>query len=179
MSKISGPVRSNVIMPGKPIEEYLDIKDPALKAKYNGMNKIPLQLFYDAYFEGKIEVKGASARVSRAKGVRELTILPRGPVHSGDLLDVLEYRHDWAVFHMSWNLLKYVFTVLVPDVIRHDVNQDEEQVRDHYDRGDDFCKRSSDASLYSILTSSSYQTSGEPYFASQLGARARTLPAPC
>ena len=58
MSKISGPVRSNVIMPGKPIEEYLDIKDPALKAKYNGMNKIPLQLFYDSYFEGKIDVKG-------------------------------------------------------------------------------------------------------------------------
>jgi hypothetical protein len=55
-------------------------------------------------------------------------------------LDVLEYRHDWAVFHMSWNLLKYVFTVLVPDVIKHDVSQDEEQVRDHYDRGDDFCK---------------------------------------
>lgn len=113
MSKISGPVRSNIILPGKPIEEYLDIKDPDLKAKYNGFNKIPLQIFYDAYFDGKIEVKG-------------------------DLLDVLEYRHDWAVFTMTWNLLRYVITVLVPDVVRHNVSQDEEQVRGHYDRGDDF-----------------------------------------
>ncbi|KAM0746247.1 S-adenosyl-L-methionine-dependent methyltransferase [Meredithblackwellia eburnea MCA 4105] len=113
MSRISGPVRSNVILPGKPIEEYMDIKDPELKAKYFGMNKIPLQVFYDSYMEGKIEVKG-------------------------DLLDILEYRHDWAVFTMTWNLLKYVLTTLIPDVVIHDIKQDEEQVRGHYDRGDDF-----------------------------------------
>lgn len=95
MSKISGPVRSNVIMPGKPIEEYLDIKDPELKAKYNGMNKIPLQLFYDAYFEGKIEVKGASRAcwlVRRARRGPELTIFR---------LPLVSRSHEQATFWMS------------------------------------------------------------------------------
>lgn len=54
--------------------------------------------------------------------------------HSGDVLDVLEDRHDWAKFNMTMELFKYVFTVLIPDVIRHTEAQDEEQVRDHYDR---------------------------------------------
>lgn len=34
----------------------------------------------------------------------------------------------------TWTLFKYVFTVLVPDVIMHAKSQDEEQVRGHYDR---------------------------------------------
>lgn len=54
------------------------------------------------------------------------------------MLDLLEYRHDWATFEMTWSLLKYVITVLIPDVVWHSPSQDEEQVRDHYDRGDDF-----------------------------------------
>lgn len=45
-------------LPGKNIEEYLEIKDPELRAKYNGQTKIPMQVFHDAYFDGKIEVKG-------------------------------------------------------------------------------------------------------------------------
>jgi hypothetical protein len=59
MSHIGPRKRSNVILPGKNIEEYLDIKDPALKAQYFGQKKIPMQIFHDAYFEDKIEVKGA------------------------------------------------------------------------------------------------------------------------
>jgi cyclopropane fatty-acyl-phospholipid synthase-like methyltransferase len=35
-------------------------------------------------------------------------------------------------------LFKYVFFNLIPDVVIHSQSQDEEQVRDHYDRGDDF-----------------------------------------
>lgn len=62
MSHIGPRKRSNVILPGKNIEEYLDIKDPALKARYFGQKKIPMQIFHDAYFEDKIEVKGASSR---------------------------------------------------------------------------------------------------------------------
>ncbi|KAI5479892.1 sphingolipid C9-methyltransferase [Pseudohyphozyma bogoriensis] len=115
MSRLSFRVRENGILPGKPIEEYLDIKDPELKAKYNSTTgvKIPHQIFYDAYFEGKIDVKG-------------------------DLLEIMEYRHDWSAFIMTPNLMKYVFTNLIPEVIVHSQSQDEEQVRDHYDRGDDF-----------------------------------------
>lgn len=58
MSRLNFRVRDNGILPGKNIEEYMDIKDPELKAKYQGQAKIPMQLFYDSYFEGKIDIKG-------------------------------------------------------------------------------------------------------------------------
>lgn len=45
-------------LPNKNIEEYFTITDPELKSKYNGRNKIPIQVFYDAYFDRKIELKG-------------------------------------------------------------------------------------------------------------------------
>lgn len=54
-----GPRKNEkVVLPGKDIEEYLEIHDPELKALYNGKNKINIQVFHDAYFEGKIDVKG-------------------------------------------------------------------------------------------------------------------------
>lgn len=46
----------------------------------------------------------------------------------------MEQRHDWAKFNFTLQLFKYVLTVLVPVVISHSQIQDEEQVRDHYDR---------------------------------------------
>jgi hypothetical protein len=52
---------------------------------------------------------------------------------SGDVLDVMEYRHDWAAFTMTPELFKYIFTQMLPEVIVHSKSQDEEQVRDHYD----------------------------------------------
>ena len=114
MSRVSSRVRDYGVLPGKPLEHYMDIKDPELRQKYHGThNKIPMQVFYDAYFEGKIDIKG-------------------------DMLELLEYRHDWAAFVMTVDLLKYVVTVLIPDVVFHSAGQDEEQVTDHYDRGDDF-----------------------------------------
>ena len=49
----------------------------------------------------------------------------------------------WADFHLisgatDIQLFKYVFTNLIPEVVMHTASQDEEQVRDHYDRGNDF-----------------------------------------
>jgi cyclopropane fatty-acyl-phospholipid synthase-like methyltransferase len=109
-----GPRRNEkVVLPGKDIETYITIKDPELKAKYHGKEKIPMQIFHDAYFDGKIEF-------------------------NGDVLDILEQRHDWAAMTFTMELFKYVFTVLIPDVISHSRDQDQDQVRDHYDRGDDF-----------------------------------------
>ena len=52
-----------VKLPGKDIEEYITIKDPELAQLYHGKNKIPIQVFHDAYFDGKIDIKGTS-RVS-------------------------------------------------------------------------------------------------------------------
>jgi len=50
----------------------------------------------------------------------------------------LEARHDWAKMVFTPELFKYVLTRLIPEVIVHSESQDEEQVRGHYDRGDDF-----------------------------------------
>ncbi|KAK0196653.1 sphingolipid C9-methyltransferase [Armillaria mellea] len=102
-----------VTLPGKDIEEYIEIKDAELSKLYKGKDKIPMQVFHDAYFDGKVEFKG-------------------------DVLDILEQRHDWAKFTFTPELFKHVFTKLIPDVISHSREQDQDQVQDHYDRGDDF-----------------------------------------
>ena len=90
-----------------------------------------METFHEMYFDGKVEFKG-------------------------DALEVLEYRHDWANFRFTFSLFRYFFTGMIPEVIMHSRSQgwastcvtsspkkrliftDEEQVRDHYDRGDDF-----------------------------------------
>lgn len=64
MSKLGPPVRDRGILPGKNIEDYMTITDPALKAKYHGRNKIPVQVFHDAYFDKKIELKGEASCAS-------------------------------------------------------------------------------------------------------------------
>lgn len=108
-----GPRKNEKVkLPGKPIETYLTFNDPKLKEKY-GKRKIPMEIFYENYFDGKIDVKG-------------------------DMLNVLEHRLDWADMHMTPGLFKYVFTVLIPDVLTHSAKADEDMVRDHYDRGNDF-----------------------------------------
>jgi hypothetical protein len=132
MSRIGGNVRDYGILPRKNIEEYMTITDSELKALYHGQKKMPIQVFYDSYFDNKIELKGACARGRREGGAKANTC-------AGDMLELLEYRHDWASFEMTFDLMKYVFTNLIPDVVWHSPSQDEEQVRDHYDRGDDFC----------------------------------------
>ena len=111
---MTGPrINEKVTLPNRPIEDYLDIQDESLRRKYTGYNKIPMQIFWDAYIDGKIEVKG-------------------------DLLDVLEYRWDWAAMHFTPELFRYVLFKMLPDVLTHSSRQDEEQIRDNYDRGNDF-----------------------------------------
>jgi hypothetical protein len=74
ISKIGGRINEKVPFPGKPLDHYLDLKGGAL-TKYQG-RKIPMQVFHDAYFDGKVDFKG-------------------------DVLDVMEYRHDWASFEFT------------------------------------------------------------------------------
>lgn len=56
-SNFGGRRNEKVQLPGKPIEHYLTFNDPVLRKKYLG-KKIPMQVLYDAYFEGKIDFKG-------------------------------------------------------------------------------------------------------------------------
>lgn len=58
MSRANVRVRDSGIFPGKNLEDYIDIKDAHLREQYNGQKKIPMQVFHDAYFEGKIDIKG-------------------------------------------------------------------------------------------------------------------------
>ncbi|KAI0313677.1 sphingolipid C9-methyltransferase [Amylostereum chailletii] len=114
LMSVYGPRKNErVRYPGKDIEEYITIRDPTLKTRYHGKEKIPIQEFYDAYFEGKIDIKG-------------------------DVLETLEARHDFTKMIFSVDLFKHVLLKLIPDVIFHTQHQDEEQIRDNYDRGDDF-----------------------------------------
>lgn len=58
MSTYGKRKNENVQLPGKDIEEYISIKDTALKIHYGGKEKIPMQVFHDAYFDGKVDFKG-------------------------------------------------------------------------------------------------------------------------
>lgn len=84
--------------PGRPVEHYLTFKKSSDQAKYYGKNKIPMETFYEMYFDGDVEF-------------------------NGDCLEVLEYRHDWASFRFTVGLIKYVFTGLVPEALMHTRSQ--------------------------------------------------------
>ncbi|VEU24337.1 DEKNAAC105555 [Brettanomyces naardenensis] len=113
LSTYSPRLNERVKFPNRGVEFYLDFHDPVLAAKYHGSHKIPMETFHEAYFAGKVSFKG-------------------------DALDVMEYRHDWAQFSFTLGLFKFFLLGMIPEVIMHTRSQDEEQVRDHYDRGDDF-----------------------------------------
>ena len=80
MSKYGKRLNEKVPFPGKPVEHYIDFKDSELK-KY-ATSKVPMQKFHDAYFDGKVEFKG-------------------------DVLEVMEYRHDWASFEFTYEVSLY------------------------------------------------------------------------
>ncbi|KAG0219772.1 hypothetical protein BGX31_011158 [Mortierella sp. GBA43] len=111
-SKYALPFNNRVQTPGKKVEDYINIIDPSLK-QYKGKNKIPMETFFEAYFDGKIDI-------------------------NLDCLELLENRHDWASFRMTAGQAKFFVTQWIPELIWHSKKQDEDQVRDHYDRGDDF-----------------------------------------
>ncbi|KAJ3046377.1 hypothetical protein HK097_000905 [Rhizophlyctis rosea] len=109
---VGAPKRPQTNLPGKKVEDYLEIKDAALK-QFSGKNKIPIVHFFENYFDEKIDIKG-------------------------DMLDLLEARYDWAKFTWTVEQAKFFFTQWIPETLWHSRKQDEDQVRDHYDRGDDF-----------------------------------------
>ncbi|KAK7735304.1 Sphingolipid C9-methyltransferase 2 [Cytospora paraplurivora] len=113
VSAVSPRKTEKARFPGRPVEHYLTFKKPEDKLKYHGKAKIPMETFHEKYFDGDVDF-------------------------NGDALEVMEYRHDWASFRFTIGLIKYFLTGMIPEVLLHTRSQDEEQVRDHYDRGDDF-----------------------------------------
>ncbi|AAS54107.1 AFR735Wp [Eremothecium gossypii ATCC 10895] len=111
-SKYSPRLNEKCMLPGKPIEHYLTFHDEDLAKKYHG-KKIPMETFHELYFANKVSF-------------------------NGDALEILEYRHDWAEFSFTLSLFRFFLLGMIPEMIMHTRSQDEEQVRGHYDRGDDF-----------------------------------------
>lgn len=107
------PIRHPKGLPRKSLEEYFEFHDETLKAAYAGRSKIPVETFFEAYFDEKLSIKG-------------------------DMLKLLEARHDFFSFRFTFNQAKFFFTQWIPELLSHTRKQDEEQVQDHYDRGDDF-----------------------------------------
>ncbi|KAJ3108530.1 hypothetical protein HDU97_000812 [Phlyctochytrium planicorne] len=114
-STIARPIRPHKGLPGKPIEEYFTFNDATMKAKYTGNAKISIETWFEAYFDGQIDLK-----------------------EGADMLETLEVRYDWASFNFTISQAKFFLTQWIPETIWHSKKQDEDQVRDHYDRGDDF-----------------------------------------
>ncbi|KAL9618374.1 MAG: hypothetical protein Q9160_006882 [Pyrenula sp. 1 TL-2023] len=112
-STISPRINEKAKFPGRPVHHYLTFHDEKDQAKYFGRHKIPMETFHEMYFDGKVDFKG-------------------------DALEAMEYRHDWASFKFTMSLYRFFLTGMIPELIMHTRSQDEEQVRDHYDRGDDF-----------------------------------------
>ncbi|KAJ2500379.1 hypothetical protein GGH96_002795 [Coemansia sp. RSA 1972] len=100
-------------LPNQPIESYMTILDKELKAAYHGCTKMPMELFYERYFDGDIDLLG-------------------------DALEIFEKRYDWAFFPITFNVARFFVCQWIPELLVHSKKQDETQVRDHYDRGDDF-----------------------------------------
>ncbi|KAK4154426.1 putative fatty acid methyltransferase [Chaetomidium leptoderma] len=112
-SSTSPRMNDRVKLPGLPVEHYVTFHNEEDRIKWRGRNKVPIETFMRKYFDGDAEFKG-------------------------DVLDVLEYRHDWASFRFTWELFRFILVKFFTDVLVHSRAQDEEQVRGHYDRGDDF-----------------------------------------
>lgn len=94
------------------VDDHIEYKDAALKKDY-GNRRIPIETLYEAYFVGKVDFKG-------------------------DLLEHLYDRQAYANFNMTQTHIKFLYTKLIPEGFSHSMQQDKEQVTEHYDRGNDF-----------------------------------------
>eukprot|EP00178_Gracilaria_changii_P006693 TRINITY_DN21730_c0_g1_i1.p1 TRINITY_DN21730_c0_g1~~TRINITY_DN21730_c0_g1_i1.p1 ORF type:complete len:460 (+),score=78.57 TRINITY_DN21730_c0_g1_i1:106-1380(+) len=92
--------------------KYIKFNNKEFEAQWKG-KRIPMTTVYEAYFAGDIDF-------------------------NGDMLEVLKKRNDFVSYKITWSLIHFVLTGFVPDVLFHSRAQDEAQVRDHYERGNDF-----------------------------------------
>lgn len=109
----SMPTDQICALPNEPLEHYMTIRDRELKQQYSGSKKIPMEVFFESYFDGDIDL-------------------------AGDALKIFEQRYDWASFPITGRVARFFLFQWIPELLWHSKKQDQTQVRDHYDRGDDF-----------------------------------------
>ncbi|KNE67694.1 hypothetical protein AMAG_12428 [Allomyces macrogynus ATCC 38327] len=116
-SRLLSPPAQLTKTPGKPLEHYLKFRDADWQKRFGGRapgsTKVPMEELFEAYFDEKVDLKG-------------------------DVLDVLEQRYDYAQFQFSLGQFLFFLTQWVPETIWHSRTQDQDQVCEHYDRGNDF-----------------------------------------
>lgn len=60
LSSVYGPnIDKDIKLPNRPQSDYFTINDPNLREQYLN-RKIPMQVWHDAYFDGKIDINSAS-----------------------------------------------------------------------------------------------------------------------
>jgi hypothetical protein len=85
-------------LPGKPIEHYLKFAKAEDRDAYFGKKQIPIETFQEKYFDGDIEL-------------------------NGDMLDILEWRHDWSKPRFTLGLIKHFLFGMIPEMIVHSKSQ--------------------------------------------------------
>ncbi|EDO39046.1 predicted protein [Nematostella vectensis] len=94
------------------MSKYVKFNDPSLEKSYSN-RKIPIYVLYESYADGKLDFKM-------------------------EPLQALEHRNEFTTYELGYYHLKFFLCNFVPELLSHSRTQDCEQVRDHYDRGNDF-----------------------------------------
>lgn len=94
------------------IGKYIEFRDKGLGEKY-ATRKMPFESLLEAYADESVDFKG-------------------------DVLEALEKRQHFSTSELTWNHLKIFCCNFLPELLSHSRMQDLDQVRDHYDRGNDF-----------------------------------------
>lgn len=94
------------------LTDHVVFHDPKLAAKYRN-DRIPIDTLWEAYFDGAVDIPG-------------------------DIYALLADRHDVVKHPFTQEHVKYFLTKFVPEFAVHSKNLDQQLVRWHYDRGDDF-----------------------------------------
>ena len=96
----------------KAITDHVVFNNKELAKKYS-KKRIPMATFYEAYFDGDIDLKS-------------------------DIFDFLADRDLFTSFSLTQKHFQWAVTNFLPEVLIHSQEQDERIVREHYDRGNDF-----------------------------------------
>jgi hypothetical protein len=97
-SEIAPRKNEKAKLPGKPIEHYLKFNKAEDRDTYYGKKLIPIETFQEKYFDGEVEL-------------------------NGDMLEILEWRHDWSKPRFTLGLIKHFLFGFIPEMIVHSRSQ--------------------------------------------------------
>ncbi|EXF77577.1 cyclopropane-fatty-acyl-phospholipid synthase [Colletotrichum fioriniae PJ7] len=104
------PRISETVLSRRPIEYYMTFKHPA-NVTYRGKRKIPMATFCQMYLDGDVKM-------------------------DGDTLAILEKRHDWASFRLTFGLIYHVLFKLIPKIVEDLCFHDDGYVHPAHERLD-------------------------------------------